>query len=107
MLRRQVSDGFRVPEGIRLYDAGIGHYTSKSCGKNTLARAIGAHGYKRGTYELKFCPQIPWRVVLNEAVELCKMFGAEDAHKYINGVLDTIAAESRRVEIAGNPTVNI
>jgi len=60
-----------------------------------------------GTYELRFCPGIPWRVVLNEAVELTKMFGAEDAHKYINGVLDKIARESRAVEIAGNPTVNI
>ncbi len=59
-----------------------------------------------GTYELRFCPQIPWRVVLNEAIELCKMFGAEDAHKYINGVLDKIAATSRDMEIAGSPTVN-
>lgn len=54
-----------------------------------------------GTYELRFCPQIPWRVVLNEAVELCKMFGAEGAHRYVNGVLDKIAHERRCVEIAG------
>ncbi len=60
-----------------------------------------------GTYELRFCPQVPWRVVVNEGVELCKMFGAEDAHKYINGVLDKIAHECRVFETSGNPTVNI
>lgn len=59
-----------------------------------------------GTYELRFCPQIPWRVVINEAIELCKMFGAEDAHRYVNGVLDKVAHECRCVEIAGLPTVN-
>lgn len=59
-----------------------------------------------GTYELRYCAHIPWRVVLNEGVELCKMFGPEDAHKYINGVLDKIARSCRALEIAGNPTVN-
>ena len=59
-----------------------------------------------GTYELCFCLYIPWRVVLNEAVELCKMFGAEDGHRYINGVLDKIAQDSRCGEIVGSPTVN-
>jgi transcription antitermination protein NusB len=54
-----------------------------------------------GTYELRFCPHVPWRVVVNEAVELCKMFGAEDAHKYINGVLDKLARTSRVAEISG------
>ncbi len=58
-----------------------------------------------GTYELHFCPQIPWRVVLNEAVELCKMFGAQDAHRYVNGVLDKIARAARKVEIEGQTTV--
>jgi len=60
-----------------------------------------------GTYELRFCPHVPWRVVVNEGVELCKMFGAENAHKYINGVLDKIAYECREFETSGNPTVNI
>ncbi len=59
-----------------------------------------------GTYELRCCTDIPWRVVLNEGVELCKMFGPEDAHKYINGVLDKIARSCRALEIASNSTVN-
>jgi N utilization substance protein B len=41
-----------------------------------------------GTYELVHCPDIPYRVVINEAIELAKSFGAEESHKFINGVLD-------------------
>jgi N utilization substance protein B len=51
-----------------------------------------------GAYELRYCPHIPWRVVVNEAIELCKMFGAEEAHKYVNGVLDRIARKLRPYE---------
>lgn len=53
-----------------------------------------------GAFELRFCPEIPWRVVVNEGVELCRMFGAEDAHKYVNGVLDRLARSQRATEIA-------
>lgn len=51
-----------------------------------------------GTYELMFHQEIPWRIVVNEAVELAKMFGAETSYKYINGVLDKIARRIRPVE---------
>ena len=51
-----------------------------------------------GTYELMFHHEIPWRVIVNEAVELAKMFGAEKSYKYINGVLDKIAHRIRPVE---------
>lgn len=54
MMRDQVGGGLRVPEGVMLYDAGIGRYTSKKCGKRTKARAIGVHGRKPGTYVLTF-----------------------------------------------------
>jgi N utilization substance protein B len=45
-----------------------------------------------GTYELAYCPEIPYRVVINEAIELAKSFGAEESHKFINGVLDKTVA---------------
>lgn len=48
-----------------------------------------------GLYELIFHPEIPYKVVLNEAVNLAKMFGAEQSHKYINGVLDKAAQKIR------------
>ncbi len=52
-----------------------------------------------GLYELLFHPEIAYRIVLNEAVELGKMFGAEQAHKYLNGVLDKAARTIRSDEI--------
>ena len=53
-----------------------------------------------GTFELLNCPDIPWRAVINEAVELAKMFGAEQSHRYINGILDKLAHRVRVAEIA-------
>jgi N utilization substance protein B len=52
-----------------------------------------------GTYELAFKPEVPFKVVINEAVELAKSFGADQSHKYINGVLDKLAAKLRPVEM--------
>ena len=52
-----------------------------------------------GTYELQHCVDIPYRVVINEAVELAKSFGGTDGHKYVNGVLDKAAATLRSVEV--------
>jgi N utilization substance protein B len=54
-----------------------------------------------GMYELLCHPDIPWRVVVNESVELAKMFGAEQSYKYINGVLDKAARSLRAGEISG------
>jgi N utilization substance protein B len=51
-----------------------------------------------GAYELKCRPDVPYRVVLNEAVELAKRFGAEHGHTYVNGVLDKLAREWRGTE---------
>ena len=51
------------------------------------------------SYELAYQIDIPYRVVINEAVELAKSFGGTDGHKYVNGVLDKLAAKVRSVEI--------
>jgi N utilization substance protein B len=48
-----------------------------------------------GAFELTACPDIPYRVVINEAVELAKIYGGTDGHKYVNGVLDKLAAQVR------------
>lgn len=53
-----------------------------------------------GAFELMFHPDVPWRVVVNEAVELAKTFGAEQSHKYVNGILDRLAHARRADEIA-------
>jgi N utilization substance protein B len=51
-----------------------------------------------GAYELSNCLEIPYRVAINEAVELAKSFGGTDGHKYVNGVLDRCAADLRPAE---------
>lgn len=53
-----------------------------------------------GTFEFEFHPEIPYRVILNEAVELAKTFGAEHGHKYVNAILDKVAQQLRAPEIA-------
>ncbi|OBX12195.1 transcription antitermination factor NusB [Gallibacterium genomosp. 3] len=58
----------------------------------TIERAI----LSTATYELKFAPDVPYKVVINEAIEVAKTFGAEDSHKYINGVLDKLAPQLGR-----------
>jgi N utilization substance protein B len=49
-------------------------------------------------WELKNAPEVPYRVVINEAVELAKSFGGTDGHKYVNGVLDKLARSLRTQE---------
>jgi N utilization substance protein B len=56
---------------------------------------------RAGAFELLHCPAIPARVAINEAVELAKLFGAEQGHKYVNGVLDHIARAVRPDEVRG------
>jgi N utilization substance protein B len=55
-----------------------------------------------GAYELKNNLDIPYRVVINEAVELTKSFGGIDGHKYVNGVLDKLAPKLRAEEVAAD-----
>lgn len=52
-----------------------------------------------GAYELMHCIEIPYRVAINEAVELAKSFGGTDGHKYVNGVLDKAAGVLRPIEV--------
>ena len=55
-----------------------------------------------GVYEFKNCPDVPWRVVINECIELTKAFGGTDGHKYVNGVLNKIAPSLRPLEVAAD-----
>lgn len=52
-----------------------------------------------GAYELRHCLDVPYKVVINEAVELAKSFGGTDGHKYVNGVLDHLAPSLREAEV--------
>ena len=55
-----------------------------------------------GVYEFKHCMDVPWRVVINECVELAKEFGGTDGHKYVNGVLNGLAPSLRADEVAAD-----
>ncbi len=52
-----------------------------------------------GCYELQHCLDIPWRVVINECIELAKEFGGTDGHKYVNAVLNGLAPQLRALEV--------
>ena len=66
--------------------------------KTTLLSPVEHALLMIGVYELMHCLDIPYRVAINEAVELAKTFGGTDGHKYVNGVLDKCAAELRPAE---------
>ncbi|HEY0504356.1 MAG TPA: transcription antitermination factor NusB [Lysobacter sp.] len=61
--------------------------------------AIERAALRIAAYELRHRPDVPYRVVINEAIESVKRFGAEHGHTYVNGVLDHAAAEWRAVEV--------
>lgn len=54
-------------------------------------------------HEILAAPEVPYRVVINEAIELAKRYGGTDGHKYVNGVLDKLAAAARPAELAAQP----
>lgn len=51
-----------------------------------------------GLYELAHRPEVPWRVVINEAVDLCKRYGGSDGHRFVNALLDRSARRYRALE---------
>ncbi|TAL74762.1 MAG: transcription antitermination factor NusB [Rhodanobacter sp.] len=56
---------------------------------------------RMAAYELKYRLDVPYRVVINEAIEVTKRFGADHGHTYVNGVLDQLAGELRTAEKRG------
>jgi len=63
-----------------------------------------------GAYELQHCIDIPWRVVLNECIDLAKEFGGTDGHKYVNAVLNQLAPHLRATEVEADrkkPTADL
>jgi N utilization substance protein B len=66
----------------------------------TLSRManVDRNVMRLATYEILFCPDIPGRVSLNEAIELAKRFGGEESAKFVNGILDRVVASVSKVE---------
>lgn len=77
-------------------DAGLlPHLDRKVSEVDPVERAV----MRIAAYEFKHRVDVPYRVVINEAIETVKRFGAEHGHTYVNGVLDKLAAEWRSVEV--------
>lgn len=79
----------QLVQGILKYTAELDRVLEK-CVDRDLASVdpIERTVLRIGTYELQFHPEIPARVVLNEAIELARVFGAEEGYRFVNGVLD-------------------
>jgi N utilization substance protein B len=84
-----------VPASLDALDEALGDCIDRKLeAVDPVERAI----LRLGTYELIEHPEIPYRVVINEAVELAKTYGAEKGHRYVNGVLDKAARALRPLE---------
>ena len=77
---------------VEALDTEIGAFTDRPVADlDPVERAI----LRLGAHELRSMAEIPWRTVIDEAVELARTFGAEQSHKYVNGVLDRVARRLR------------
>ena len=75
-------------ENIETVDFAISPYIDRAFDDlDPIEKAI----LRLAVYELRFESDVPYKVVINEAIEVAKVFGADESHKYINGVLDKIA----------------
>lgn len=88
----------QVPARVAEIDAALEPFLDRPLEQvDPVERAI----LRIGGYELTQHPELAYRIVINEAVELAKVFGAEQGHRYVNGVLDKLARAVRAVEFAG------
>ncbi|NHN38916.1 transcription antitermination factor NusB [Pseudomaricurvus alcaniphilus] len=86
-----------VPAKLTEVEAGFVEYLEDRAGDelDPVTQAL----LRMATYELMSRIDVPYKVVINEAVSLAKKFGATDSHKFVNGVLDKVAARFRAVEV--------
>ena len=84
-----------VEKNLAELDAGIrAHIDREIAEVDPIERAV----MRIAAYELRHRPDVPYRVIINEALEVTKRFGADQGHTYVNGVLDKLAGEWRQVE---------
>jgi transcription antitermination protein NusB len=95
--KKYFSDLFHgVPNQLTEIDAAMAEFVDRPVEKiDPVERAI----LRVGIYELINRLETPYRVIINEGVNLAKCYGAEGSHKYINGILDKVSQKQRAVEI--------
>ena len=90
---------FGVPKNLAQID---GTYSSYLDRENKQLDPVSRAVLRLSSYEMVFSIDVPYRVVINEGVNLAKTYGPTDAYKFINGVLDKVAIEHRAAEVAAN-----
>lgn len=84
-----------VDENLEVIDADLGPLLDRRVKEvDPVERAI----LRIGAFEIRYRLDIPYRVVLNEAIELAKLYGADQSHRYVNGVLDKLGQQLRQTE---------
>ncbi len=85
-----------VPKNLGAIDEALNEFVDRPVDMvDPVERAI----LRIGAYELLYRLDMPYRVILNEGINLAKYFGADGSHKYVNGILDKLAQKNRAVEI--------
>ncbi|MDD2658078.1 MAG: transcription antitermination factor NusB [Methylococcales bacterium] len=85
-----------VPKNLEAIDQALSEFVDRPVEMiDPVERAI----LRIGVYELLNRLDMPYRVVLNEGINLAKDFGADGSHKYVNGILDKVAQQKRSVEV--------
>ena len=90
---------FGVPKNLAQIDATYSSYLDR---ENKQLDPVSRAVLRLSSYEMVFSIDVPYRVVINEGVNLAKTYGPTDAYKFINGVLDKVAIEHRAAEVAAN-----
>jgi N utilization substance protein B len=87
---------YGVPKNLDEIDQALSEFVDRPVDTiDPVERAI----LRIGAYELLYRLNMPYKVVLNEGINLAKDFGADGSHKYVNGILDKVAQQTRAVEI--------
>ena len=85
-----------VPKQLNLIDEALSEFVDRPVEKiDPVERAI----LRIGVYELINRLDTPYKVIINEGVNLAKFFGADGSHKYVNGILDKVSQQKRALEI--------
>ncbi|MEW5009703.1 MAG: transcription antitermination factor NusB [Cycloclasticus sp.] len=85
-----------VMDNLQELDAAITEFTTRDFEKiDPIEKAV----LRLGTFELLFKPEVPYRVIINESINLAKSFGSEKSHAYVNSILDKLAQKNRAAEI--------
>ena len=89
----------RIPTQVQQIDAALQPFLDRPVAQvDPVEQAI----LRVGGYELMQRPELGYRIIINEAVELAKLLGAEQGHRFVNGVLDKLAQQVRNTECASN-----